>query len=111
MEHAFGSDWEGNGRQTARALTLSTTLARTTSTNIIATSDLHRWVQAQVNLTGSGEQDWVTGFTGAITGSGFYGFLPAQPGAGSTFTTTASGYMEMYLGGAVKYIPYFNTKP
>jgi hypothetical protein len=81
--------------------------------NLIASS---KTSGLNVNLACKEGQDWWIGAAGtasapAIGGAGFYGFTPFQPGAGATFSTTASGFMEMFVAGHTVYIPYFNTLP
>jgi hypothetical protein len=80
----------------------------------IASSSCTGSCTANINLTGTQGNDWFVGPAGAlysVTGAGVYGFTPTNPGAGATFSTTASGFMEMYVRGAVVYIPYFSSLP
>jgi hypothetical protein len=79
--------------------------------NIIATSSS----SLNVNLTGTGGQDWWIGVAGSFSakvgGLGLYGFIPADPSAGAATPTTASGFMPMYVRGAQVYVPYYSTVP
>jgi hypothetical protein len=79
--------------------------------NIIATSTS----SLNVNLTGTGGQDWWIGVAGQIPpkigGLGLYGFIPADPFAGATTPATASGFVAMYVRGQSVYIPYYSTLP
>jgi hypothetical protein len=81
----------------------------------IASSTCSGSCNGSVQLTGAAGQDWIIGpMEGAAFtayGAGVYGFNPADPGAGHSFTTTADGFMEMYVAGTLRYIPFFNTLP
>jgi hypothetical protein len=110
----LGSDFEANSANVTGVDVIDNSGYNSFS-QLITSSGCTGACTATVDLTGAAGNDWIVGpqyAQGGLTGPGVYGFLPNNPaGFGAAIPSAATGYLPMFVRGALVYIPYFSTLP